>query len=60
MRDGDAPKANKVTLRVWRGLMSNVDPHDLPAGATIEQTNVTNIKPGLLAVREGLREVSFD
>lgn len=59
-KSSDTPQAPKVAIKVWRGLMSNVDPHDLPPGATVEQVNITNIRPGMLTVREGFREVSFD
>lgn len=42
------------------GLLTNVDPRDLPAGAAEEQLNATCVVIGELRVRLGVREVSFD
>lgn len=42
------------------GLITDIDPRDLPAGAAEEQVNLACIRLGEMQVRGGLREVSFD
>jgi hypothetical protein len=44
----------------WPGLMTNADPHDLPAGAAVVQINCYARRPGELSVRRGHRIVEFD
>lgn len=40
-------------LRGWGGLATYPSPHDLPPSRTVEQTNWTNVAPGILAGRKG-------
>jgi hypothetical protein len=42
------------------GMASNVDPHDIPAGAAQIQVNMNIVTQGLLRLRGGLREVAFE
>jgi hypothetical protein len=53
------PKA-RVELKDFPGLMTNVDPDDVTAGAGIEQTNVGLRKSAQLTLRGGYREVVFE
>ena len=41
------------------GLMTNADPHDLGTRYAREQTNITCLTPGTLAVRKGHTAVDF-
>lgn len=53
--------ARPVAISVdFPGMMTNVDPRDLPAGAAEEQVNATCVVIGELRVRLGVREVTFD
>jgi hypothetical protein len=49
-----------VDIRDFRGMASNVDPSDLQPGFSTKQVNVEARKRGLLEVRRGLREMTFD
>lgn len=42
------------------GVMTNVDPRDLPDGAAAEQVNACSLRFGELAVRQGLKTVTFE
>lgn len=42
------------------GIMTNVDPRDIPAGAAEIQFNLSSIFMGELTARQGLREVVFE
>jgi len=44
----------------WPGLMSDVNPHDLPPGGAQIQDNFQCVKPGVLQVRKGLRPATFE
>ena len=57
--DRDKPLA-MLPIRDFRGIMSNVDPHDLPPGAAVSQVNLVVIKVGEMRVRGGYRVVTFD
>lgn len=46
--------------RVFVGLWSNLDPHDLQAGQATIMVNCWSPRPGELAVRPGLREMEYD
>lgn len=48
-----------MLINKWAGRISNSSPHDIPPGATQEQTNVRCRKPGILEVRQGNRPVTF-
>lgn len=54
----DEPK-RAVAIDQWRGLYTNADPHDLHPGASAEQTNLEIRSPGMMAVRKGIRPVTF-
>lgn len=47
-------------VREFPGLVTNANPHRIPVGATVEQTNCSSPRAGELDVRTGLREVTFD
>jgi hypothetical protein len=49
-----------VRIRAWPGLVTDADQHDLPPGAAQEQVNCQSKRPGELAVRKGLRLVTFE
>lgn len=53
------PPAGRRNWQAFAGQVSNVDPHDVPAGAMVSQINLTNIVPGQLTVRRGMRKISF-
>jgi hypothetical protein len=42
------------------GILTNVDPRDLPPGAAEEQINMLSIVSGELRVRAGIQEVTFE
>lgn len=48
-----------VGIDEFRGLVTNADPHDLPAGAAQAQTNLQCLVPGKLTVRGGLVPVAY-
>ena len=43
----------------WAGLVTNASPFALPAGAALEQVNLTCVVPGQIQSRGGMRPVSF-
>lgn len=44
---------------LWAGLVTNASPYAIPAGAAVEQVNLTTATPGQLTSRGGMRPVSF-
>ncbi len=44
----------------FAGMVSNLDRHDLPGGASPEQVNATCVKEAQLTVRAGFRVVTFE
>ena len=46
--------------RTFGGLMSSMDPHDIPFGAAVKQVNLTCVQSGSLSVRKGMRIVKFN
>jgi len=54
------PAQEGVEIREWPGLITNVDPRDIPPGAAEIQVNATVVVPAELQVRLGLREVTFE
>ena len=54
------PAKQTMELRDFPGLMTNVDPHDLPPGSAQVQINVVSIVAGELQVRQGIKEVQFE
>lgn len=56
-----AKPAKPVAVSIdFPGLVTNVDPRDLPAGAAEDQVNITCVQVGELRVRLGMRETLFD
>jgi hypothetical protein len=51
---------NRVEMRDFVGLQSNLDRHDIPPGGSTAQVNAQCIRPGELRVRGGLRDVTFE
>jgi hypothetical protein len=49
-----------VVMRDFGGLVTNLDPRDLPPGVSDVQVNVNSRVGGELNVRRGLQEVKFD
>lgn len=49
-----------AALTDFPGLVTNVDPRDLPAGAAEEQINLCSMVQGEMRVRLGIREVIFE
>lgn len=49
-----------VDARDFPGMMTNVDPLDIPEGAARVQVNLTSDRPGELAVRPGAKQVAFE
>ena len=54
------PAKPQVTISDFPGILTNVDPRDLPPGAAEEQVNAVALVYGELAVRRGIREVTFE
>lgn len=50
----------KVEIRDFPGLQVNVDPEDIPPGASQKQVNACSISIAELQVRAGYREVVFE
>jgi hypothetical protein len=44
-----------AVLKQWPGLFTNYDPHDIPPGGAVVQTNLMSLSPGKLEVRRGYR-----
>lgn len=51
---------DRVEIRDFPGLVLNIDPTDLKAGAAEEQVNITSSRPATLEVRPGFRVVRFE
>lgn len=51
---------DRVEVRDFPGLILNMDPDDLPAGASRVQVNAGSHKPAELEVRPGYRVVRFE
>lgn len=49
-----------VEIRVFTGMNSLVDSHDVKPGQSAKQINVAAVKPGELNLRRGLRELTYD
>ena len=50
----------QVETKVFSGLNSGMDSHDLEPGQALVQVNVLSIRPGELIIRRGMREALFD
>ena len=44
---------------LWKGLITNADPHDLGPGAGVIQNNLEIKAPGKLSIRKGIRPGGF-
>ena len=55
----DRPQAREEA-RDFAGMISNVDPLDLPPGAATEQVNLQCVKLGQMETRAGYLVVRFD
>ena len=55
----DRPRKS-VEIREFPGLVSNLDPTDIPPGYGIVQTNVTCVVEAEMDTRGGYRVVSFE
>jgi hypothetical protein len=49
-----------VVIKDFPGYQSNVDPHDMVAGAAVSQVNAMSQRPGELRVRLGYTVVQFE
>jgi len=54
------PAKQTVELRDFPGLITNMDPNDLPPGAAQVQINIVSVVAGELQVRQGIKEVKFE
>ena len=54
------PARPTVLIPDFVGIQTNVDPRDLPPGASEEQLNCAVIVLGRLDVRKGVKRVSFE
>ena len=55
----ERPKA-RVEMVDFPGIVTAVDPRDMPPGAALEQVNMQSSKIGQLETRPGFRPVTFD
>jgi hypothetical protein len=55
----EKPKSS-VVMRDFPGLITNLDPDDLPPGSAQVQVNVTSSRPAVLEPRPGYRVVIFE
>ena len=44
----------------FKGLVTNVAPHDRPLGASVKQINLTQIRRGQMRSRAGLRNIRWE
>ncbi len=49
-----------VQTKVFLGLASGMDAHDLQPGQALTQVNVMSIRAGELTLRRGYRELTYD
>lgn len=56
---GDAPLSEEVHAS-FNGMVSVMDPRDLPPGQSVLQINGNCVRPGELNVRNGLAELTFE
>lgn len=48
-----------IRIKKWGGWVSYVSPYFLPAGGTVEQTNLVCTVPGEVSCRGGMKPVNF-
>lgn len=51
-------KTAPIRVKIWPGLMSAADPHDLAPGGAQVQENLTCLSTGMLEVRKGIQKSS--
>lgn len=54
------PSVAVVEIADFVGLVSDMDPDDIPDGAAQVMVNLTVTRPGEMASRGGLRRLTFD
>jgi hypothetical protein len=54
------PERQRVEYRDWSGLITDIDPHNLPPGAAAEQVNCVCYDSAQLQSRLGMRELTFE
>ena len=52
--------ANTIEIESFAGLQTNVDPRNADDGGALLQENLSMVVPGMLQVRGGIREISFE
>lgn len=50
----------EVRMRDFRGMATDIDPHDLDPGVSQDQLNIEHLRPGVLSVRGGMRKINFE
>lgn len=53
-------KEGELAVTDFTGMVSNKDPHDLQPGEATVQVNCLCLRPGELAIRGGLRDMTDD
>lgn len=51
---------SQLDIRDFKGQMSGIDPHDMPPGGAMAQINCLVDRDGELAVRGGIKLVTFE
>lgn len=54
------PAKPVLEMNDFPGMLSGVDPRDIPSGAAEEQVNLTCVVMGQMDVRAGIKEVVFE
>jgi hypothetical protein len=49
-----------IEFKRWGGIVTNANPHQMPAGSATEILNLNLALNGTLAVRTAVRELSFE
>jgi hypothetical protein len=59
-QDRREPSAESSASTDWVGVVTSADPHDLPAGASVDAMNVASTRKGELRARGGAAVLKFD
>lgn len=54
------PPKSEIVITDFPGLVTNIDPKDIPPGAAQIMTNVAVIRQAQMQARQGYREVTFE
>lgn len=54
------PPAEANRNKDFKGLVTNVAPHDRPLGAAVQQVNLIQIRRGQMRTRGGLRNIRWE